>query len=430
MALTRVRVNVEGELITLTYNEATGRYERKVAFVPPGSSIDTAPLIADGCTIIPHGSSVHQPGGYYNIEVETTNETGQVSTLDGTQYKALRQVVRETAAPTMELISPPPGWLTISNPTFVVQAQDEEGGSGIDPSSAKATIDGAGVPCTVTESGGIYTITFTGQALSEVPHTVTAAISDQDGNQSTVSAAYTVDTVPPALSITAPDLHRVVDWESVEVAGHTGDNTSGIASITVDGEMIEPNGSGHFSRIVPLEVGENNIPVIVTDKAGNSTTETIWMLRMITDRTQEDVDKLTVLHSRPASTWTTEEKEWFLHGLCKGAYNADDMNRVGKAVEYIAQVLEDAGYVPNVSPKTDWAESDIPTVSQTGAYLSNVAEIKSMVPVAAPEVPPDMERFEFGEANDIERILVIIDRVFPLLERSYVFSGEAFCGEF
>lgn len=412
MALTQVRAKLGDTWTVLTYNEATGRYEG---------------------TLTPPGTSIHQPGGYYSLTVEATNESGATDSLTGAQYAGLRLVVRETAAPTLTLVSPPSGWLTTNSPSFVFTAQDEAGGSGIDPDSAQASIDGASVPCTVTESGGVYTITFAGQALSEGPHTVTAAISDYDGNETTASAAYTVDTVPPVLSVVAPDLHRVVDDSEVEISGYASDATSGVASVMVGGVSVELDQFGGFSRTVPLDVGENNISIVVTDQAGHSTTKTVWMLRLITDRTQEDVDKLQSLYDKVKdSGWSSlsESELAYWDGIVKGAYNAEDMNRVGKAVEYIAQVLEDAGYTPDVDPKTDWAEQDTPTVSQTETYLDNVAEIKSMVPVTTPDVPPDMDKFEFSEANNIEKILVITDRVFPLLERSYVFSGEAFSGEF
>ena len=88
MALTQVRVKLENTWTVLTYNAATGRYEAEL----------TAP-----------GTSIHQPGGYYSLTVEARNATGQTASLSGEQYKALRLVVRETAAPTLTLLSPPAG---------------------------------------------------------------------------------------------------------------------------------------------------------------------------------------------------------------------------------------------------------------------------------------------------------------------------------
>ena len=47
-----------------------------------------------------------------------------------------------------------------------------------------------------------------------------------------------------------------------------------------------------------------------------------------------------------------------------------------------------------------------------------------------PETPPNMELFQYGEANDIERILVHVDAAFPYIEKAVVYCGEAFAGEF
>lgn len=408
MALTQVRAKLGSTWTVLTYNASTGRYEG---------------------TITPPGTSVHQPGGYYNITVEATNATGQVATLDGTQYKGLRMVVRETAAPTLTLMSPLQGWLTTKSPSFVFRAQDEAGGSGINPSSAKATVDGTVVPCTATASGGAYNITFSAASLSDGPHTVSVTISDYDGNQTTVSAAYTVDTVPPVLTVVAPDLHRVVDWTEVEVSGYARDATSGVVSVTVAGKPVVTDSSGHFSTVVHLEVGVNNIQVTAADQAGLSTTQTVWMLRLITDRTQADVDAVTALLQKPWAKFTQAEKAFWL-GVVRGAYNNGDMNRVGMAVEYIAGLMAQSGYDPQVNPKTNWTETDAPTPEQRQTYVDNVAALKTLLPVSGPEVPEDMEEFTFGDANDLETVLVLTDRMFPLFERSAIYSGESFSGEF
>lgn len=408
MALTQVRAKFNGAWTVLAYNAATGRYEG---------------------TITPTATSAHQTGGYYSLEVEATNATGQTTTLTGAQYNGLRLVVRETAAPTLTLVSPPAGYLTTGSPTFVFSAQDEAGGSGVDPSMANATIDGAAVPCTVTQSGDGYSITFAGNGLSDGPHVVSVSISDYDGNETTVSAAYTVDTVPPVLTVTAPDLHRVVDWTQVEVAGCARDTTAGVASVTVAGNVVAVDSHGRFSAVVPLQVGVNEIQVQATDNAGLTTTKSVWMLRMITDRTQADVDKVTALAAKAWADFTEEEKTFWL-GVVRGAYNATDMNRVGIAAEYIAGVMVEYGYAPVVNAKKDWTQTDIPTQSQTETYLDNVSAIQALVPIAEPAVPPDMEAFTFGEANDIETILVQADQLFPLMERSVIYAGEGFAGEF
>lgn len=442
MALTQVRAKFNGEWVTLAYNAATGRYEG---------------------TVIPPGTSANQPGGYYSLEVEAANDTGQTATLTGEQYSGLRLVVRETAAPTLTLVSPPAGYLTTNSPEFEFTTMDEAGGSGIDTASAQAAIDGVSAACTVTPSGEGYSITFAGTSLSEGPHVVSVSVSDRDGNGTTASAAYTVDTVPPVLTVTAPDLHRVVDRAEVTVEGYVSDGTSGVASVTAGGTAVAVDSGGRFSAVVPLAVGVNHIPVTATDNARLATTNTIWMLRLITDRTQADVDAVKALPLR----WEdfTDAQKAFWAGVVRGAYNDNDMNRVGTAVEYIAQLMRDAGYDPNVKPitinhvvsifetnadgqvvlddegygivkevkqwsDTTWIEDDIPTAQQAQVYLQNVEEIKAPLPITGPDVPPDMDEFNFREANDIETLLVQADRLFPLMERSAIYSGEAFAGEF
>lgn len=416
MALTQVRAKFGNTWTVLTYNAATGRYEG---------------------TITPTATSAHQTGGYYSLEVEATNATGQTTTLTGAQYKGLRLVVRETAAPTLTLVSPPAGYLTTGSPTFVFSAQDEAGGSGVAPSMANATIDGAVVPCTVTQSGAAYNITIAGNGLSDGPHVVSVRISDYDGNETTVSAAYTVDTVPTVLTVTAPDLHRVVDWTQVEVAGYARDTTAGVASVTVAGKAVTLDSYGRFSTVVPLQVGVNEIQVKATDHAGLSTTKTVWMCRMITDRTEEDrrrVRELTALWVTRENgtiqwTGTTAELAAYMAGL-KGAYTAADWARVAGAMTYLAQRLQGYGYAVTLLPLPTYDGAAIPPEAPTEDYLANVEEIRKQLPVQAPDVPADMDRFMFEEANAIEENLVETDRFFPLMERSVIYSGEGFAGEF
>lgn len=406
MALTQVRAKIGGVWTVLTYNEATSRYEG---------------------TLTPPGTSVNEPGGYYSVEVEATNATGQTTTLTGEQYKPLRLVVRETVTPTLSLVSPAPGYLTNNSPTFTFSAQDETGGSGIDTDSAQATIDGVSAPCTVTQSGDGYNITIAASGLSNGPHTVTVAVSDRDGNEATASAAYTVDTVPPVLTFSRPTRH-VVDWESIEVSGTVFDATSGVAAVAVNGEAVAVTGGG-FSKAVPLNVGENTITVVVADNAGLSTTKTLWVLRLITDRTQADVDKVTALLVKPWADFTAAEKTYWM-GIVRGAYNDTDMNRVGVAVEYLTDELQKRGYDPQTAPKTDWTVSNAPVKSQTDTYLENVKQIRQQLPVQAPPVPEDMEGFTFLDANTVEINLVESERMYLLSDLSTIYAGEGFSGEF
>ena len=66
--------------------------------------------------------------------------------------------------------------------------------------------------------------------------------------------------------------------------------------------------------------------------------------KLVTDRTQADVDNLATLLRRNFSTWTQEEREWFKRANSKGAYNYTDLNRVIEAMDYLNDLFAGYGY--------------------------------------------------------------------------------------
>lgn len=155
------------------------------------------------------------------------------------------------------------------------------------------------------------------------------------------------------------------------------------------------------------------------------------ILNLITDRTQADADRVSYLAQKVAKkTATDTEIAEYLTDL-KGAYNASDLNRVGAAVEYVAGRLNEYGYLVSVEPKKDWVMGDIPTPSQMTAYLNDVSKLRAMLTVAqtTPEVPEDMEKLTWQEANDIEQILVDLDAMLTRMAAAWFYSGDLYSGE-
>lgn len=398
MAITQVRAQFNGQWYMLTYNEDARAYQT---------------------TITPDTFSGGQPDGYYDVTVEATNDSGVVVTSDGDNLLGLRLVVRETIQPILTLVSPEAGYVTTNTPAVTWTAQDNDGGSGIDPDSAMVKLDGKAVPAeqvSVTAgAGGTYTITYTpGAALAEGPHTVQAGISDNDGNTATMEANYIVDTVPPALSALLSFEEVVVDPYTVTITGQTNDATAPPVTMTVmDNGAVAGHPTvgpdGRFSFLLNLEVGENNVTVVAKDGAGLTTTASYYTIRMVTDRTQADVDALND----------------------RGTYNASDLNRVNTAMAYLNGWLSDAGYVTGYAGQgIAWAIDDIPLQAQMADYLSNVGAIGGTFPLAnAPAIPASMEFLTHEGANHIERVLVLTDQIRARLKRSPFVSGEIFCGE-
>lgn len=112
-------------------------------------------------------------------------------------------------------------------------------------------------------------------------------------------------------------------------------------------------------------------------------------------------------------------------------YNASDLNRVGQAIQYLADELFARGYEIHVSPKIDWVESDIPLRPQMEHYLEDLRKIRAVLtqPDTTPTSPLDMEQLLYTEANDIESILFITNKLMEWMDSLYFYAGELFTGE-
>ena len=112
-------------------------------------------------------------------------------------------------------------------------------------------------------------------SLSNGAHSFSLKVSDHDGNTATeVVTSFTVDTVPPALTITSPADGLITNKESLTVSGTTNDVTSTPVTVTVNGAPVTVQSNGSFTTTVTLKSGSNTITVVATDAAGLKTTIT------------------------------------------------------------------------------------------------------------------------------------------------------------
>lgn len=423
MALTTVRVLIAGTWHTLTYNGQTGYYEAQI----------TAPA-----------TSHHQTGDYYNVTVSATNQTGTTVQADSDDIPALKLVVNETTPPTLTLVSPAQGYVTTTTPQIIVDAQDT--GAGIDASSVLVTLDGVTVASSLVTKTAItngYRITYA-PTLSQGAHTVSVTVKDYDENTAQIALQYTIDTVPPSLDGVLDGIQPVLDDAELTISGLVSDEHASPVSVEIvrngaDTGSVYVDADGRFSHTFPLDIGRNSITVTATDQAGLSTVEDVFVIRLVTDRKQSDVDRLKSLRaSGNFDTWSDEDKSWYLATVNRATYNASDMNRVTDAVNLLDTLFSQMGNQTGVTAleiedgRTTWQGADVPELfwnGQTAQYLDNVDKIRDVFPIDAPNVPADMENFMWNEANDIEAILVSAGAVIPLWKASHFVSGEIFCGE-
>ena len=135
---------------------------------------------------------------------------------------------------------------------------------------------------------------------------------------------------------------------------------------------------------------------------------------LIADRTQADVAYAKALASRICSGIATEADlaEWNGAAL-RGAYNYTDLNRVGAAVNALAETLTEHGYFPRRRLRTNWTESEWLEPDTAAEYLAAVAEIRSQFAQMAstPEAPEQLLPMGVVKANAIEQILLDAERL-------------------
>ena len=154
-------------------------------------------------------------------------------------------------------------------------------------------------------------------------------------------------------------------------------------------------------------------------------------LVLITDRTQQDVGRILELAKKlNAGTATVEELAEWNSIVLKGSYDYSDLNRVGDAVQYLSEILKSHGYDCPVSPKLDWSESGRGAPSDMAQYLQNVQTLRGILTLLpeTPNVPADMEKLTWQEANAIEQILVDLESTIKTMLKTRVACGDAYCG--
>lgn len=258
MAVKTVQYIFNGQTYNLTYNSKTKKYEATVT--------------------APSKSSYNQTDHVLGGTVKATDQAGNVTTVDQTHSTlgaSLKLRVKEKVAPVISITAPSAGaYITNTTPTIEFSVTDAD--SGVNSGTIAVTIDGTAISSvTKTAITGGYKCTCTPEALKDGAHTISVTASDNDGNAASAKpSSFTVDTVPPTLSVTAPTDGLITNKSTVTVTGKTDDATSKPVTVTVNGTAVTVGTDGAFSKDVSLANGSNTITIIAKDKAGKTTTVT------------------------------------------------------------------------------------------------------------------------------------------------------------
>ena len=285
MAVKTVQYIFNGQTYNLTYNSTTKKYEATVT--------------------APSKSSYNQTDHVLGGTIKATDQAGNVTTVDQTHSTlgaSLKLRVKEKVAPVISITAPSSGaYITNTTPTIEFTVTDAD--SGVSSGTIAVTIDGTAISSvTKTAITGGYKCTCTPEALKDGVHTISVTASDNDGNAASAkTSSFTVDTVPPTLSVTAPAEGLITNKSTVTVTGKTDDATSKPVTVTVNGTAVTVGADGAFSKDVTLANGSNTITIIAKDKAGKKTTVT----RTVTLDTAAPVIKSITLTPNPVDCGKT-----------------------------------------------------------------------------------------------------------------------------
>ena len=260
MAVKTVQYVFNGQTYDLTLDASTGKYK---ATVPA-----------------PSKSSYSQDGHKYGGSVIATDDAGNSTTIDqsdATFGANLLLRVLEKVAPTLVFTYPTAG-AYITNATPAIRFKVTDNDSGVNPDTIVIKVDGAKVTTSFTKTAvtGGYECSYTpGTALADGAHTISIEASDYDGNAATAkTVTFTIDTIPPTLTLTNPADGLITNKSTLVVSGKTDDAKSKPVTVTVNGASVAVNSDGSFSKEITLTNGSNTITVVAKDKAGKTTTVT------------------------------------------------------------------------------------------------------------------------------------------------------------
>jgi hypothetical protein len=132
--------------------------------------------------------------------------------------------------------------------------------------------------------GGTTRFSTSGITLTEGPNTfVTALVSPSGEGGSSPPVVYTLDTKPPALTITSPGLNVLVKGTSVNISGKSEDGvTIAVRNRQAPGgapNSVVVGANGTFKLNVRLVTGDNNVDVTATDQADNTSATLVRIKR-------------------------------------------------------------------------------------------------------------------------------------------------------
>lgn len=120
-----------------------------------------------------------------------------------------------------------------------------------------------------------------------------------------------------------------------------------------------------------------------------------------------------------------------INGTAKGNYNADDLNRVAAAVNYISEMFAQYGYNVPEAVAADWKTNDLPRKSKIDEHHAKTLAVIGLIlyPGKPDKIPENLDKLTIEGANAIERALYELIIAGNNIPDSWYYSGELYGGE-
>lgn len=201
--------------------------------------------------------------------------------------------------------------------TIITRGTAHIAGSATDQTSGVQSVLCNGLPAALTPGGFDCSVVLTAAGWQSVAVTAT----DLAGNQRTNRVPVRVDKQAPRLEITAPVGSIVTADRTLEIEGTVSDDDQ-IASLTIGGAPAAIF-EGGFVTTVPLNDGDNNIVVVATDRAGNTSSVTVSARSFV---------RPAIRITQPADFAVTSNSTITVSGTISGSVAAVDVNGIAATI--------------------------------------------------------------------------------------------------
>ena len=176
----------------------------------------------------------------------------------GNIAEVVRNVTLKTVGPSIRISEPRDGTVTNQNPIIIRGTTN----------GTRAEIDG--IPIQLEPDGSFaYNYSFS----DESQQSIIAMAWDEVNNSGYARVRVEYDISPPSIDITSPSNGSRTNLNTVEIKG----KITGASNATINGQNLQTDPEGAFSRTIQLVEGWNDIALEAKDIAGNRNAASVWV---------------------------------------------------------------------------------------------------------------------------------------------------------